>query len=80
MGPGGEAVRSHAEATRAPEGDVVKVFTAHSLLSSGLASVNALSQSIFEYRRREKRSTNRFTPATAVKHVKKIETKNKNVT
>ena len=53
--------------------------TAHRLLSSGLAAVNALSQSIFEYRRPEKRSTNRFTPATAVKHAKKIETKNENV-
>ena len=54
-------------------------ITAHSRLSSGLATVNALSQSIFEYRRPEKRSTNRFTPATAVKHAKKIETKNENV-
>ena len=40
---------------------------------------NTLTQSIFEYRRPEKRSTNRFTPATAVKHAKKIETKNENV-
>ena len=53
--------------------------TAHSPLSTGLATVNALSQSIFEYRRPESRSTNRFTPATAVKHAKKIETKNENV-
>ena len=53
---------------------------AHRLLSSGLATVNALSQSIFEHRRPEKRSTNRFTPATAVEHAcQKIETKNENV-
>ena len=45
--------------------------TPHSRLSTGLASVNALSQSIFEYRRREKRSTKRLPSATAVKHVKK---------
>ena len=41
--------------------------------------MNAPSQSIFEHRRPEKRSTNRFAPATAVKHAKKIETKNENV-
>jgi len=42
--------------------------------------VDVLSQSIFEYRRPEKRSTKRHSSATAVKHVKKIETKNENVT
>ena len=54
--------------------------TPHTRLSTGLATVSALSQSIFEYRRPEKRSTKRRSSATAVKHVKKIETKNENVT
>ena len=54
--------------------------TAHSFLWTGRTTVNALTQSIFEYRRPEKRSTKRLRSATAVKHVKKIETKNKNVT
>ena len=50
---------------------------AHSFLWTGRTTVNALTQSIFEYRRREKRSTKRLPPATAVKHVKKSRQKNK---
>ena len=59
---------------------IIATCTAHSILWTGRTTVNALTQSIFEYRRREKRSTKRLRSATAVnKHVKKIETKNKNV-
>ena len=52
--------------------------TAHWIMKTGLATVNALTQSIFEHRRREKSVSNRMGSAAAVKHVKKIETKNKN--
>ena len=56
--------------------------TAHSPLWTGQTTVNAPSQSIFEYRRPEKRSTKRLPSATAanISMSKKIETKNKNVT
>ena len=39
----------------------------------------ALTQSILEHRRPKKEGRKPLVPATAVKHVKKIETKNKNV-
>ena len=54
--------------------------TAHSPVGSGLAPGNALTQSIFEHRRPEKEGRERHPSASAVKRVKKIETKNENVT
>ena len=54
--------------------------TAHSPLRSGLAPGNALTQSIFEHRRPEKEGRERHPSASAVNRVKKIETKNENVT